>query len=65
MKIEQEPEEAEDLYDEEPEFKKNDAKAIEKAMSELTVEKHLRPRDVYACFMGTDFLYLDFKNDTW
>ena len=56
----------EDLYAQSKSTKKeNDAKAIEENMAELTIDKRFKPKDCFAMFLGTDFLYLDFTNDTW
>ena len=56
----------EDLYSTSKATKKvNDKAAIQENMANLTIDKTFRPKDMYAMFLGTDFLYLDFVSDTW
>lgn len=65
-KKEVEEEDEEDPYSSAKVVKKvNDKAAIEENMAALTIDKTFRPKDLYAMFLGTDFLYLDFKTDSW
>jgi hypothetical protein len=34
-------------------------------MEGLAIDKRYHPKDMLAFFLGTEFLYLDFKSDTW
>ena len=43
----------------------NKAEDIDKAMADLAIDNSFRPRDVMAIFTGNDFLYLDFKAESW
>lgn len=61
----EESDDEEDLYAQGPTVKENDVEAINQAMGELAVDKRYHPKDVLTFFLGTEFLYLDFKSDTW